>query len=82
MCASLFNAMATAPADEWVPLTVTFVEYRKGDVVGKCLAVVSLAPVFILVGFATLVLLKRDLHTVGPFANCDTFAACRSHLQW
>ncbi|XP_062515036.1 dolichyldiphosphatase 1-like [Corticium candelabrum] len=56
-----------AGEEEWVPLTLTFVEYPKGDLTGKCLAAISLTPVCILVGLATLLLLKRDLHTMAYF---------------
>lgn len=68
---------------EWVPLSLTLVEYPKGthnkcvrvclewkpivlgDVFGKLLALISLAPFGIGAGFVTLILFRRDLHTVS-----------------
>lgn len=49
---------------EWSPLTLTCVEYPKGDLFGKLLALISLAPFGVLIGFVTLILFRRDLHTV------------------
>ncbi|KAK2167138.1 hypothetical protein NP493_1288g00011 [Ridgeia piscesae] len=48
----------------WRPLSLTFVEYPKGDLVGYVLAWYSLLPIFILVGFGTLIVFRRDLHTM------------------
>uniref|UniRef100_A0A0K8TNR3 Dolichyldiphosphatase n=1 Tax=Tabanus bromius TaxID=304241 RepID=A0A0K8TNR3_TABBR len=52
---------------EWQPITLTFVEYPKGDIIGHFLAWVSLAPIAIGVGFVTLILFRRDLHTISFF---------------
>ncbi|KAJ8961196.1 hypothetical protein NQ318_008879, partial [Aromia moschata] len=52
---------------EWVPLTLTLVEYPKGDLIGKCLALISLAPFGIGSGFIALILFRRDLHTITFF---------------
>ena len=38
--------------------------YCTGDIIGKALAYISLSPVIILVSFATLILFRRELHTV------------------
>ncbi|XP_066593682.1 dolichyldiphosphatase 1-like [Prorops nasuta] len=54
---------------EWVPLTLTLVEYPQGDLFGKFLAVVSLVPFAILTGFVTLILFRRDLHTIVFFVG-------------
>ncbi|XP_055339904.1 dolichyldiphosphatase 1-like [Paramacrobiotus metropolitanus] len=51
----------------WVPFTYTFVEHVKGDSFGMLMAIASLLPVFIVVGFATLILFRRDLHTIVFF---------------
>ncbi|XP_077534297.1 dolichyldiphosphatase 1-like isoform X1 [Haemaphysalis longicornis] len=48
----------------WVPLSLTHVEYPAGDWLGKTLAYVSLSPLVILVSFGTLVIFRRDLHTI------------------
>ena len=37
-----------------------------GDLLGMVLAWFSLLPIFILIGFTTLILFRRDLHTVSP----------------
>ncbi|XP_022085409.1 dolichyldiphosphatase 1-like [Acanthaster planci] len=49
---------------QWRPVSLTFVEYPEGDIIGKALAYISLAPVIILVGFATLILFRREIHTI------------------
>ncbi|KAI0228053.1 Dolichyldiphosphatase 1 [Lamellibrachia satsuma] len=49
---------------KWRPLSLTFVEYPSGDLIGYILAWYSLLPIFILVGFATLIVFRRDLHTM------------------
>ncbi|XP_033643543.1 dolichyldiphosphatase 1-like [Asterias rubens] len=55
----------TAETDvRWRPVSLTFVEYPDGDIIGKALAYISLSPVIILVSFATLILFRRELHTV------------------
>ena len=36
-----------------------------GDIVGKMLAWLSLAPIFILVGFVAVIIFRRELQTVG-----------------
>ncbi|GLV37842.1 hypothetical protein CBL_06456 [Carabus blaptoides fortunei] len=52
---------------EWVPLSLTLVEYPKGDLLGKVFALISLAPFGIGAGFVTLILFRRDLHTITFF---------------
>lgn len=37
-----------------------------GDFSGQLLAYLSLGPIFIIVGFVTLIIFKRELHTVSP----------------
>lgn len=39
-----------------------------GDLSGHVLAYLSLSPVFVIVGFVTLIIFKRELHTVSPAA--------------
>lgn len=36
-----------------------------GDLSGRLLAYLSLSPIFIIVGFVTLIIFKRELHTVS-----------------
>ncbi|XP_047497000.1 dolichyldiphosphatase 1-like [Penaeus chinensis] len=54
---------------EWKAFSLTHVEYPKGDIIGQLLAISSLAPVAIIVGFVTLILFRRDLHTITFFAG-------------
>ncbi|XP_053694663.1 dolichyldiphosphatase 1-like [Sabethes cyaneus] len=59
--ASSFNV------SDWQPITLTLVEYPKGDLLGKLLAWISLAPLGIGAGFVALILFRRDLHTIVFF---------------
>jgi dolichyldiphosphatase len=56
-----------------VPFSLTFVRYEEGDTIGKAAALLSLAPVFIIVAYATLLVARRELHTlfilVGQLSN-------------
>nr|CAD7257305.1 unnamed protein product [Timema shepardi] len=52
---------------EWVPLSITLVEYPQGDLLGKLLAITSLMPLGIISGFIALILFRRDLHTISFF---------------
>ncbi|XP_069948905.1 dolichyldiphosphatase 1 [Cherax quadricarinatus] len=52
---------------EWKPFSLTYVEYPNGDTIGKILAISSLTPIAIIVGFITLILFRRDLHTIMFF---------------
>ncbi|KAJ8688637.1 hypothetical protein QAD02_024432 [Eretmocerus hayati] len=62
--------MATSEeATPWVPLSLTLVEYPKGDYLGLLLALVSLMPFAVLAGFVTLVIFRRDLHTIAFFGG-------------
>ncbi|ESP03246.1 hypothetical protein LOTGIDRAFT_237774 [Lottia gigantea] len=49
---------------EWTAISLTHVEYPKGDIVGKVLAMLSLVPVSLLVSFFTLIIFRRELHTM------------------
>lgn len=53
--------------NQWVPLSLTLVEYPKGDQIGKFLAFISLTPFGIGAGFLSLILFRRDLHTITFF---------------
>ncbi|XP_072285329.1 dolichyldiphosphatase 1-like isoform X1 [Pyxicephalus adspersus] len=50
---------------QWRPVSFTHVEYPAGDVYGQLLAYLGLSPVFILVSFVTLIIFKRELHTIS-----------------
>ncbi|XP_064616151.1 dolichyldiphosphatase 1-like [Liolophura sinensis] len=53
------------PAIKWKPLSMTFVEYPAGDFIGFVLAWFSMIPIFLLVSFGTLIIFRRDLHTMS-----------------
>ena len=41
---------------------LTYVRYEKGDLLGELLAFITLAPIYIMVFYATVVVIRRDLH--------------------
>ena len=53
----------------WKPFSLTFVEYREGDVIGLALAASSLIPLFIVVSALTTVFIRRDLHSIAFFVG-------------
>ncbi|KAF5893842.1 putative helicase senataxin isoform X1, partial [Clarias magur] len=53
----------------WQSISLTHVEYPAGDVAGQILAYASLLPMAILVGFVTLIVFKRELHTISFFGG-------------
>jgi len=55
------------PDIRWRSLSLTHVEYPEGDLLGKLLAYSSLLPLAVLIGFVTLILFRRDLHTITFF---------------
>ncbi|XP_053598911.1 dolichyldiphosphatase 1-like [Microplitis demolitor] len=52
---------------KWIPLSLTHVEYPQGDSLGHLLSLISLMPFAIIIGFLTLILFRRDLHTICFF---------------
>ncbi|XP_021949754.1 dolichyldiphosphatase 1 [Folsomia candida] len=54
---------------EWSSFSLTHVEYPKGDIYGLVLAILSLLPLAIIVGFITLIFFRRDLHTITFFVG-------------
>jgi len=53
----------------WKPISLTYVTYPEGDMVGKLLAWGSLLPIFIIVSFVTLILFRREIHTMMFFVG-------------
>uniref|UniRef100_A0A8C7LZ68 Dolichyldiphosphatase n=1 Tax=Oncorhynchus mykiss TaxID=8022 RepID=A0A8C7LZ68_ONCMY len=49
----------------WRSISLTHIEFPAGDLTGQMLAYTSLLPIAILVGFVTLIVFKRELHTVS-----------------
>ncbi|CAM9213144.1 unnamed protein product [Lampetra planeri] len=54
-----------ADEERWRAVSLTHVEFPPGDMLGKALAWCSLAPIFIVFGFVTLIAFKRELHTIA-----------------
>jgi len=55
--------------DDWITFRLVHVVYPKGDKIGQLLALTSLAPLALLVMFATLIVFRRDLHTMAYFSG-------------
>ena len=51
----------------WKPFSYTHVVYPEGDSFGKLMAFVSLFPIALIVGNFSLILFRRDLHSVSGF---------------
>ena len=49
---------------EWEALALTSVEYQRGDLFGKLMAVFSLSPLFISISFLTFIYCKRDMYSI------------------
>ncbi|TRY95051.1 hypothetical protein DNTS_004686 [Danionella cerebrum] len=54
---------------QWRSISLTHVEYPTGDLTGQVLAFMSLVPIAVLVGFVTLIVFKRELHTISFFGG-------------
>ncbi|TNN09593.1 Dolichyldiphosphatase 1 isoform 3 [Schistosoma japonicum] len=54
----------------WKPLSLFYVEYPIGDRFGKLLAYSSMVPIFIIISNVTLIVSRRDLHTLFYFLGC------------
>ncbi len=44
-----------------------------GDIIGKGLAWMSLLPIFLVVAFVTLIIFRREIHTVSCLNQFDSF---------
>uniref|UniRef100_A0A3B4TWG4 Dolichyldiphosphatase n=2 Tax=Seriola TaxID=8160 RepID=A0A3B4TWG4_SERDU len=53
----------------WRSISLTHVEFPEDDLTGQVLAYISLLPIAILVGFVTLIVFKRELHTISFFGG-------------
>ncbi|XP_070780886.1 dolichyldiphosphatase 1 isoform X2 [Enoplosus armatus] len=53
----------------WRSISLTHVEFPEGDLTGQVLAYISLLPIAVLVGFVTLIVFKRELHTISFFGG-------------
>ncbi|CAO1443990.1 unnamed protein product [Diamesa hyperborea] len=54
-------------ASEWKPLTFSYVEYPIDDPFGKLMAILALAPLWVVSAFTAVILRNRDLHTIFFF---------------
>uniref|UniRef100_A0A8C5CTI0 Dolichyldiphosphatase n=1 Tax=Gadus morhua TaxID=8049 RepID=A0A8C5CTI0_GADMO len=54
---------------QWRSISLTHVEFPKDDLTGHVLAYISLFPIAVLVGFVTLIMFKRELHTISFFGG-------------
>lgn len=54
---------------KWKTISLFHVEYPGGDVIGKILAWFSLLPMFIVIGFITLIMFRREIHTMTFFTG-------------
>lgn len=76
-------AVESMAATEFLALTA--VRYGRGDLLGKCLALVSLAPIFLLAQLAALVAVRRDWPTLvllaGQLLNDRFNALLKSFLR-
>jgi len=61
------NYVGSVDGTTWKPVSLTHVTYPDGDIVGKLLAWISLLPIFIIVSFITLILFRREIHTIMFF---------------
>ncbi|CAB1318847.1 unnamed protein product [Coregonus sp. 'balchen'] len=70
----------------WRSISLTHVEFPAGDLTGQVLAYTSLLPIAILVGFVTLIVFKRELHTISFFGAHTTltteYGMPSSHSQF
>lgn len=46
-----------------VPFSLTYVRYEDNDLFGKLLSLFTLSPVFIMVMYATILMVRRDIQT-------------------
>ena len=51
------------------PFSLTFVTYQPGDHIGQACAILALAPIFIIVSYATLLISRREAHLVFILAG-------------
>lgn len=74
-----------ACSPEKVPFSLTHVRYVRGDALGFASALLSLAPVFIVVAYATLLVSRRELHVTfllaGQLANVGLNAVLKASLN-
>ncbi|CAH8448480.1 unnamed protein product [Schistosoma rodhaini] len=59
-----------ASEHSWKPLSLFHVEYPEADAFGKLLAYSSMVPIFIIFSNITLIMSRRDLHTIFYFCGC------------
>ena len=63
------DLLGARPSSMAVPCPHLVLPVFPGDLSGHVLAYLSLSPVFVIVGFVTLIIFKRELHTVSEFCS-------------
>ena len=50
-----------------VPFTLTYVRYVSGDLFGWLLSLVTLTPIFLVIMYCTIIVIRRDIQTILTF---------------
>ncbi|KAL4219386.1 Dolichyldiphosphatase 1 [Mactra antiquata] len=75
------EATQFCPATKYTSISLTNVQYTKGDFIGYVLAWSSLAPIGLIVVFMTLIVFRRDLHTISYFCGIVINEGCNWVLK-
>jgi len=67
---------------KWKPISLTYVDYPTDDLAGKFLAWSSLAPIFIVIALGTLIIFRRELHTIAFFIGILSNEALNQLLKY
>jgi len=67
---------------KWKPVSLTYVDYPTDDLIGKVLAWSSLTPIFIVIALGTLIIFRRELHTIALFIGILTNEALNQVLKY
>lgn len=79
----LWRIFYQAPEDiNWRAISLTHVNYPAGDIIGKFLAWMSLLPIFLIVSFVTLIIFRRELHTITFFIGILLNEGCNQVLKY
>ncbi|XP_060559137.1 dolichyldiphosphatase 1-like [Ruditapes philippinarum] len=76
-------AQTNSPCIEskYTSISLTNAQYTKGDFVGYVFAWFSLVPIALIVSFLTLIVFRRDLHTISYFCGILLNEACNWILK-
>merc|ERR1711931_346761 len=62
-----FNSYIGNLHSQWKPISLTYGTFPENDIIGKIFAWSSLLPIFILVAFISLIMFRREVHTILLF---------------